>query len=381
MIAGINALQVRAAKSGVGQYIHALCEEFAGSATGDKFKVYATPANCFNYSPGGPVETIVRGPQGGKTSVKLLHELLTLPTQLKRDRLSVFHGASNFLPLRKVCPYVVTIHDLSYYVHPERCTPARRRYWYAMTARTVKLADRIITDSENTRRDIARYFPGNDEKVRVIYLAAHQRFCPTEVEKWQLPWDGSLAPISEAPYLLYVGTLEPGKNLLRLLDAFELIAGEHRNLRLVIAGDAGWLFQDIVNKATATAFSDRIHITGHLPDEQIVQLYQFAEALVYPSLYEGFGMPPLEAMQCGTPVITSNTSSIPEVVGDAAVLVDPTQTKALAEAMRQLLASQALRRQLRERGLARATEFSWLRTAQQTLDVYREVADEGVGRV
>ncbi|MGI8908765.1 MAG: glycosyltransferase family 4 protein [Candidatus Sumerlaeaceae bacterium] len=373
---GLNALQVRAAKSGVGQYIHALTEAMLPLAPQDKFTILCTQENVSNYSiPAPNLNPVTWGlPQQART-LRLLHEYTLLPGELKRHGFDVFHGMSNFLPLRKVCPYVVTIHDLSYYVQPERCPPVRRHYWYAMTTRSVKLADAIITVSENSRRDIARFFPGAERKTHVIPEAAHARFRRIDNPREQTIL--ARLGLASMPYLLYVGTLEPGKNVERIVRAFDQIAREFPDHQLVLAGDKGWLYEGILAAAENAAAKERIHITGHMPDDAVVELFNFCDAFVYPSLYEGFGLPPLEAMACGAPVITSNTSSIPEVVGAAAVKVNPVKVDEIAGAMRGVLADPEFAADLRQKGMEQASKFSWGRAAAQTLEVYRKVVAGG----
>lgn len=372
---GINAMQVRAAKSGVGQYIHALLDSAVRLAPSDEFLVYCNAANEPNYTYDAVnAKTRVWGLSGARRPVRLAYEYLFLPGDLKKACLDVFHGASNFLPPRRACPYVVTIHDLSYHVHPERCPPLRRYYWYAMTARTVKVADRIITISENSRRDIVHFFPESEGRIRVIPEAAHERFRPLAVSRE----DSELArldkEINGRPYLLYLGTLEPGKNVARTVKAFDRIAGDFPDHVLVLAGDKGWLYQPVFEAIAEARHGDRILYVGHVSDIEAVALFNFAELFVFPSLYEGFGLPPLEAMQCGCPVITSNVSSIPEVVGDAAIQINPESVDELASAMGKVLSSGDVRVELRQLGLARASEFSWDKCARETLEVYREVA-------
>jgi glycosyltransferase involved in cell wall biosynthesis len=370
----LDALQVRAAKSGVGQYIHALTEALVHLAPQDDFTIYCTRQNVANYSLAAPnLQAQVWGLPESARSLRLLYQLAFLPGELKAAGFQLFHGMSNFLPPRKVCPYIVTIHDLSYYVDPQRCPPVRRRYWYAMTARTIELADIIIADSENTRRDIAHYFPAAAQKVRVVYIAAHSRYRPLDVTRSNATI--SHAPLSAtSPYILYVGTLEPGKNVQRVIQAFDAIAKDFPNHQLLLAGDRGWLYEGIFAAAEAANASNRIRFLGHLPDEQIVELYNFCDLFVYPSLYEGFGLPPLEAMACGAPVVTSNTSSIPEVVGDAAIQVNPLSTDEIADAMRTVLRNPQHAAELRERGFARAAHFSFDRTAREVLELYRTIA-------
>jgi len=372
---GVNAMQVRAAKSGVGQYIHALLDSAVRLAPNDEFVVYCNAANESNYRYDTPnAHTKVWGLSGAPRPVRLSYEAALLPGEINHDALDVFHGASNFLPVRRAnCPYVVSIHDLSYHVHPERCPPLRRYYWYAMTRRTVTLADRILTISQNSRQDIVRFFPEAEPKVRVISLAAHRRFQRLELTREH----SEIAPLEERlkgrPYVLYLGTLEPGKNVGRIVKSFDAIAAEFPEHVLVLAGDKGWLYESVFETIDSAKHSDRIFYVGHVGDTQAVHLFNFAEAFVFPSLYEGFGLPPLEAMACGCPVITSNRSSIPEVVGDAAKLVDPENDRELAEALKEVIGNTSLRAEMRHAGLERAGQFSWDKCAGETLSVYREL--------
>ncbi len=369
MRVALNAMQVRAAKSGVGQHIHGLVEALVRGTSEDHITLYCSPQNVRNYLFEAPnYEPRVWGLPEKARSLRLLYEYTFFPSELARRGYDLFHGLSNFLPPRKVCPYVVTIHDLAYYVHPERCPWLRRQYWYAMTRRTVELADAIITVSEASRRDIEHFFPSTKGRVHVIPNAAHPRFRRLNVERSQthLPELGVTFP-----YVLFVGTLEPGKNVERVIRAFDAIAGEFPDLHLVVAGDRGWLYEGIFAAAQNANARDRIHLIGHQPDDVVVELMNFCELFVFPSLYEGFGLPPLEAMACGAPVITSITSSLPEVVGDAALLVNPLRIEEIATSI--LLKDAEMRRQLREKGLARAALFSWKNAARKTLKVYKLV--------
>jgi glycosyltransferase involved in cell wall biosynthesis len=264
----------------------------------------------------------------------------------------------------------VSIHDLTYFVQPERCPVVRRRYWYAMTGRTVRIADRIITCSENSRRDIERFFPSARGRVEVIPYGLHPRYRRLE----RAPEESLVRQHKIAnPYLLYAGTLEPGKNIVRIIQAFDALAEDFRDHWLVIAGDRGWLYQDIFKAARNARHADRIRFVGHLNDAEVVDFMNDCDAFVFPSLYEGFGLPPLEAMACGAPVVSSKTSSVPEVLGDAALLVDPRDERAIAESLRAILSDERLREDLRQRGAARARQFSWQRAAVETLRVYRSV--------
>jgi glycosyltransferase involved in cell wall biosynthesis len=370
----INAMQVRAAKSGVGQYIHALTEAMLPQAPDVEFTVYCTRENIANYTFNAPnVKPRVWGLPEKTRTLRLAYETALLPFELARRKYDVFHGPSNFLPPRKVCPYVVTIHDLSYYVQPERCPPLRRRYWYEMTSRTVKLADIIVADSENTRRDIARFFPGAEQKTRVVHLAAHPRFQQLSIAQAKTQLARLQPELLTYPYVLYVGTLEPGKNVERIIAAFDAVAADFPDHQLLLAGDKGWLYDTIFFAAQRARHADRIHFLGHVSDNVVVELLNFCDVFVFPSLYEGFGLPPLEAMACGAPVITSNTSSVPEVVGDAALTVTPTSTAEITDALRIVLGDEDLRDRLSAAGLQQAQRFSWQTSARQMLDIYHEL--------
>lgn len=367
----LNAMQVRAAKSGVGQYIHGLVEALLELDPVDKFTLYCSPQNVANYRfSAGNYEARVWGLAEKARTWRLLYEYAFLPGELARQHYDLFHGLSNFLPPRKVCPYVVTIHDLSYYVHPERCPWLRRHYWYAMTRRSIDLADAIVTVSEWSRRDIERFFPEARGRVHVIANAPHRRFRRLERPREQT----CLSRLGiDFPYVLFVGTLEPGKNVERVIRAFDAIAPRFPDHHLIVAGDRGWLYEGIFEAAQTARAAARIHLLGHRNDDEVVELMNFCEVFVFPSLYEGFGLPPLEAMACGAPVVASNVSSLPEVVGEAALLVDPTDISAIAEAMGRVLSDEGLRWDLRQKGLARAGLFSWRKAATETLMVYQKV--------
>ena len=367
----LNAMQVRAAKSGVGQYIHALMESLLEVEQNHHFTMYCSPQNVVNYRFSAPnYEARVWGLPERARTFRLLYEYSFLPGELKRRGYDLFHGLSNFLPPRRVCPFVVTIHDLTYYVHPERCPPVRRRYWYAMTRRTVDVADAIITVSHCSKSDIEHFFPHTKGRVHVIPEAPHPRFRPLGVAR---DCSGLAAAGIEFPYVLFVGTLEPGKNVERVIRAFDAIAQDFPSHHLLIVGDRGWLYEGILAAAENARAASRIHLLGHKGDQEVVELMNYCDVFVFPSLYEGFGLPPLEAMACGVPVITSNRSSLPEVTGDAAILVDAESIEEISEAMRRVLSDDAFAGLMREKGLARAREFSWKKAAKETLRVYQLV--------
>ncbi len=267
---------------------------------------------------------------------------------------------------------VTTIHDMSYRVFPQY-HPRRRVIQLRAFESRLRRVDRIITDSEYSRREIVEILKVPEERVTVTYLGVGSQYKPMDItlekklalkKRYHLP----------KQFLLYVGTIEPRKNLARLIEAYYLYRQEEPGsaLKLVLAGGKGWLFEDIFARVMDLHLEQDIIFTGYVDSEDLPYLYNMAKAFVYPSLYEGFGLPPLEAMSCGTPVISSNTSSIPEVVGKAGILIDPYQVNELAEAIYRVAGSVSLREEMKRMGLEQARRFSWRQCAIETLQVYRE---------
>ncbi len=285
--------------------------------------------------------------------------------------LDLFHSPDHVFPACKKIPTVLTIHDLAFLIYPENYTRINRRYLMAMIPKSVRNARKIITDADNTKKDLVRLLKVPEEKIHVIHPGIESRFRPmskdngTEIRaRYYVPNDF---------YLLYVGTLEPRKNLANLIKAYyEIKNNKGIQHKLVICGAAGWLYQKLFKLVVELDLQNDIVFTGHIPDEHLPAVYSRAELLIYPSIYEGFGLPPLEAMACGIPVICSNTSSLPEVVGDAAILIDPYNIEKIAEAMIRVISDEDLKSELKEKGLKRAKAFTWEKTAEETLKVYRE---------
>ncbi len=270
---------------------------------------------------------------------------------------------------------VVTIHDLGYRAFPEAHPPLARRYLDWSTRWSAAVARRVIVPSVATARDLIATCGTPPERIVVIPHGYHPRFRPLD----RAEVAAGLARLGIAsPYLLFVGTLQPRKNLARVLAAFERLVADGWPGQLVLVGQQGWL-SDPLFAAIARPDSPahgRIHLTGYLADADLPIVYNGATGLVFPSLYEGFGLPALEALACGTPVLTSSTTSLPEVVGDTALLVDPLNTAAIAAGLARLVADDALRADLRQRGLSRAQRFTWRQAAQRTLAVLETVARE-----
>lgn len=282
----------------------------------------------------------------------------------------LFHATEHLLlPLRGV-PTVLTVHDLIFRRYPAHHKRLNR--WYLNTTMPLfcRRADHIIAVSEQSKRDVIEAYGIPAEKITVIYEAADPRFRP------QPPEDVAAARARYGlpeQYVLFVSTIEPRKNLSRLLAAFERVHAAGLADALVIVGKRGWLFDAFFADLAHSPAKDAVIFPGFVPDADLPAVYAGAQAMAFPSEFEGFGLPVLEAMACGAPVVCSDTSSLPEVAGDAALLVDPLNVDALAAALARVLQDEPLREQMRARGLAQAARFSWARAAEETLAVYRQV--------
>ena len=282
----------------------------------------------------------------------------------------LFHATEHLLPPLRSIPTVLTVHDLIF-----RHLPAhhkRLNRWYLNLALPLycRRAAHIIAISEHTRRDLIAAYGLGPEKITVIYEAAAPRFRPQSPQTVAAVRARHSLPDR---YLLFIGTIEPRKNLTRLLAAFETIHDEGLTDGLVIVGRRGWLYDDFFARLEESPAREAVILPGYVPDEDLPAICAGAQALALPSLYEGFGLPVLEAMACGTPVVTSNASSIPEIGGDAPLYFDPTDVEAITETFRRLLRDADLQERLRARGLAQAARFSWQRAAVETEAVYGTV--------
>jgi glycosyltransferase involved in cell wall biosynthesis len=303
-----------------------------------------------------------------RPAARIAWEHLALPALTRRDHLDLFHGTVNVVPPGLPCPSVVTIHDLAFLRYPEQVTAKRYQYLSRTIRSSVKRAAQILSVSEATKRDIVELLSVEPEKIAVTPLGVDERF--RRIDEAALSHFREQAGI-ERPFMLFVGTLEPRKNLPRLVEAFTLIASNVPH-DLVVIGPEGWLTSEIHESAARLLDRGRIQFRGFVPDGQLPAWYSACDLFAYPSLYEGFGLPPLEAMACGAPVLTSSISSLPEVVGDAAQTVDPLDSQAISAGMLNVLSDANLRDDLRRRGPEQAKRFTWHRTAALTVEAYRE---------
>lgn len=300
---------------------------------------------------------------------RLIWEQTHLPPLLKKHRIDVLHSPHYTIPLAAFCRRVVTFHDMTFFLFPQYHRALKRVYFQRMAKLSSRLADTVIAISENTRQDILRLMKTPPQKVVTVPLGVNDEFHPIKDPKL-------LDQVRQAYHLageffLYVGTLEPRKNVSLLLRAFRQYQQQGGRASLILVGQQGWMVEQLVRRLRFTSPDDQIRWLGYVPQADMPALYNLALALVYPSHYEGFGLPPLEAMACGVPVITTAVGALIENVGDAGLLIPPNDEDALAQAMLMVNRDQALRQRLQDQGLARAALYSWRQTAQKTLSVYR----------
>jgi len=366
MRVGLSGFFLDKPMTGSGQYTLNLARELVHQVELTIFCPSEEAANVAKGLVGDRAVVVQVFPPTGGNPGKLWYEQIGLPWAGRRTSLDVLHVPYFGPPFFKPCPTVVTIHDLIMMALPQHRGSALVRLYTALAAASAKRAELTIADSWHTRGDVVRLLRIPEEKVRVIPLAVQGGGKPPSCEavraRYRLP----------EKYVFYIGGLDWRKNVPTLMAAFSRLDGEWH---LVIAGEpyrgGGRLFPNLAALAQKMGLEERVRFLGLVPEEDKPALYSLASLFVFPSRYEGFGLTPLEAMAWGTPVICSNATSLPEVTGNAALLFEPEDTEGLARLMQEVLSSPPKLRELSEKGLARAREFSWSKTLSLTLEAYR----------
>jgi glycosyltransferase involved in cell wall biosynthesis len=355
---------------GIGTYVRNLLRQLSRQDPSTEYVVLCRDTDAEIMTELGPNFRAVAERAPGYS----VREQFTVPLDLHRERAALFHAPHYVLPPLTPCRSVVTIHDCIHLRFPQYL-PNRLAYAYARASlwTATHRAARVITVSEASKRDILRYFHVPESRIDVIYNAIDDRF-------WEPPSGDQMERVRQryqlnAPFVLYAGNIKPHKNLERLIEAFHLLrqAPDLKEVQLLIIGDEVSKYAMLRRAVHRHQLHKHVRFFGFVSHETLAALYRLADVFVFPSLYEGFGLPPLEAMASGTPVVTSNVSSLPEVVGDAALMIDPYEPQAIADAIRQVLVEPELRATLRVRGLARAREFSWERSIGRVRAIYDEV--------
>jgi len=374
MHAGINAQIVTFAASyrqaGVSRFTEQMVRALQQRDSNTEYSVFVNETARGGFTDSPNVHFRYTRLPTAKPVVRILWEQTVLPA-LARS-LDVLHCPVNVLPVLTPCPAVLTIHDLTFLRYPERFRRERQGYLAALTRLSAGRARRIMTDSANTKQDVMDLLNVAAEKIEVVYPGLDEQFQPFTKEDL-----AAFRRQHDLPeqFILYVGTLEPRKNVDTLVRAYGLLWRQGlQQWPLVIAGGRGWMFDHIFAEVERSGLVKQVFFPGYIDPGDLPRWYASASVFVYPSLYEGFGLPALEAMACGTPVIVSDASSLPEGVGDAGVRVDPRRPDELAEALAEVLQSKAKREHMAAAGLARAASFTWDRAAQQITRIYQQVS-------
>ncbi|HJZ68858.1 MAG TPA: glycosyltransferase family 1 protein [Blastocatellia bacterium] len=365
---GIDGIPLAELKTGVGHYTFEIALGLARQAPSDSFEILSHLPFAQGAVSDVPNLSFIEQPVNQATRHWWT---IGLPLYIKRARLDLFHGTNYDVPVWGGCPTVLTIHDLSQLLFPEtheerRVRRARRRL-PVMSRR----ATMIITPTEAVKSEVCEQLRVPRDKVVVVNEAPRRSFQP-------MPLAEASATVRrlgiDEEFILYVGTIEPRKNLITLVKAFqEVLRSTTLRPQLVIAGKKGWLTEELFAYIDSAKLGDRLCLTGYLGDDELRALYSACSVMVYPALYEGAGLPTLEAMACGAPVITTNTPAIVEMVGDKARLFSPADFRGLAEHLVELLTTPAARESMSREGIQHAARFTWERAAQETMKIYRQV--------
>ncbi|HEY7189747.1 MAG TPA: glycosyltransferase family 1 protein [Vicinamibacterales bacterium] len=361
---------------GIGTYIRNLLRHLARTDRSTEYVLLCGEADLGVAAQLGPNFRGVLEPSPNYS----LREQVHVPWVLRRERPDLYHAPHYVLPAGVRCPSVVTIHDCIHLMFPQYL-PNRLAYAYARAQMwsAARRSDCILTVSEASKRDILHLFNVPPEKIVVVYNAIDSHFAVT-------PSEEAVSRVRERyqldhKFVLYVGNIKPHKNLVRLIEAFhQLRQGELADLKLLIIGDQISKLPSLRRAVHRHKLHKQVRFLGYVGDDQLAILYRLASVFVFPSLYEGFGLPPLEAMASGTPVVASNVSSLPEVVGDAAVLVNPYDVDAIVDGLRRVLTDPALAANMSRKGIERAREFSWERSVAKTWAVYQTIAGKASAR-
>lgn len=363
---GIDATPIPPQPVGAGNYIIQLTRALVGLESEHEWVVFAQRRGqaLIDLAPQPNLQWVIV--PNHSPAQRLIWEQTSLPWLAQKHRLDLLHSLHYTRPAILPCASVVTFHDMTFFLYPQLHTPSKRLFFPLAMRWSARFAQALIAVSESTRRDAMRILNLPNDKIFTVPSGIDRSFRPITdplqrqacKEKYQLP----------DRFILYVGLIEPRKNIPMLIKAYARL---HSAPPLVLVGRLGWMTEDLMKLIEETGMKDQIILTGYIPPEDLPIVYNLSEIFAYPSLYEGFGFPPLEAMACGVPVITTAISAMMDLIGEGGLLIPPQNEVALAEAMQKLLDNATLRQELSRRGRQQAAQYTWENTATQTMQVYQ----------
>jgi len=372
---GINYTSALRQRGGIGRYTRGLVNALSRLDSRNRYTLVVSKDSPLNSTPSLPHNFTFKMLPLSERLLTILWHRLDLPLSIDRwaGPFDLFHSPDFVLPPLRRAPGILTVHDLSFIQHPDGAAPKLRRWLNKVVPDSVNRAQHILADSQSTKEDLEKLLNVAPNKISIVGAGIESRFKPIADaqkldrlrQKYRLP----------ERFILGLGTLEPRKNYEGLIEAFNLLQVDHPDLHLVIAGGKGWLYDSIFEAAKKSPASSRVHLIGFVADEDLPALYSLAQVFAFPSHYEGFGIPALEAMACGAPVVAANNSSLPEIAGKAAVLLPATDTTALSNAICQFVSHPSLREEYTKAGIEQAKKFTWETAAEKLLKVYQSLAE------
>ena len=368
---GIDATALPPQPVGAGNYIIQLIRALASLKVNDEFVIFAQQRGhaLISLPENDSFEWIIL--EDRNPGSRLIWEQTLYPQLIRRSGVDLLHSMHYTRPVKLPCASVVTFHDMTFFLYPELHTRAKRLFFPLAIRASARQADALTAVSESTRQDAIRVLGISPEKITTTQLGVDPAFRPIN----DAAIKGKIAEKYDLPerFILYVGLLEPRKNLPMLIRAYKRLIDGGENFKLVLVGRYGWMYEELLRQINNLDLEEMVHFTGYVSQEDLPLVYNLSSLFVYPTLYEGFGLPALEAMACGAPVITTDVSSLPEIVGEAGILVPVNNVEALYGAMIAVLGDEDLRRKMINKGIQRAAKFTWEQTAILTFQVYQQV--------
>jgi glycosyltransferase involved in cell wall biosynthesis len=364
-------------QAGIGRIVRGQVQALIEEATGYDLRLFVAGPVCQAEAESAPLPIHATPYISERNLVRIWHRLdLPLPPVewIIGNKIDLLHATDFVLPPSKARHRVLTVHDLAFIHYPEASMPGLHRYLNTVVPRSVRRADHILADSQHTAQDLHEIWQVEETQISVVQGAVDHTFFQPVVDEQKRRHVRKKYNIGDQPFILGLSKLQPRKNFARLIRAFHLARQEAKiPHRLVIGGSRGWLFDDIFATVQELGLAEEVRFSGFVDDADLPALYSAADFFAYPSLYEGFGLPILEALACDTPVLTGNNSCLPEAGGPGAIYVDVKSVEAIASGLLCLATDTALRARLRQAGRAHAATFTWKRSAQQLLSAYRTV--------